>query len=157
MVTEKECSERFSNAEEEKEKGNLHFRNKEYREAVACYESATELLNMHPPSARSLRKLQEVKKVVLLNRAACDLNLKNYAEAVVSATRALELPGGNPTQEVKGRFRRGKAYFKLKNYTKAMEDITHALQIASDSESRELMKLLRQIQQKVAEIREKGR
>jgi len=90
-------------AREAKERGNAHFKNAEFPEAVKAY---TEAISHAPEDP-----------VMYSNRAAAYMKLGEYPTALRDCDKCLEL---NPNF-VKGYSRKGTCHFFMKEYHKAME------------------------------------
>jgi len=90
-------------AREAKERGNAHFKNAEFPEAVKAY---TEAISHAPDDP-----------VMYSNRAAAYMKLGEYPTALRDCDKCLEL---NPNF-VKGYSRKGTCHFFMKEYHKAME------------------------------------
>jgi len=90
-------------AREAKERGNAHFKNGEFPEAVKAY---TEAISHAPEDP-----------VMYSNRAAAYMKLGEYPTALRDCDKCLEL---NPNF-VKGYSRKGTCHFFMKEYHKAME------------------------------------
>merc|ERR1712048_567731 len=82
-------------------------------------------------------KAKELKKVCELNRAACQLKIKDYSAAKTSCNNALKEDSLN----VKALFRRAQAECGLKNFTECMTDLKKILEIEpQNKEARTLYK-----------------
>merc|ERR1712048_1192610 len=82
-------------------------------------------------------KAKELKKVCELNRAACQLKVKDYWAAKTSCNNALK----EDTQNVKALFRRAQAELGLKNFLDCMKDLKRVLELdPTNKEARALYK-----------------
>nr|KAG5698914.1 hypothetical protein BaRGS_006808 [Batillaria attramentaria] len=91
-----------------KEKGNEHFKNGQYTEALECYTQALDLGQLKDTD----------KAVIYKNRAACRLKLDNHESAIEDATKSLELVDNDP----KALYRRCQAYDALGRVEEAYRD-----------------------------------
>lgn len=119
----------LSQAMSSKEKGNKHFKNQQYLEAVECYSRA---LSECPQD-------HEFRVVFLKNRAACFLKLNQLSSALDDCTQALQM---NPN-DVKSRYRRAIAYQAAGNLTSAFSDVKILLSI--DPRNKEATELARKL------------
>ncbi|KAH7818657.1 putative Serine/threonine-protein phosphatase 5 [Monocercomonoides exilis] len=99
-----EISSEGLSADEWKARGNKHFNEGKYNEAIECYDKAIEI----SPSAP-----------LYSNRSLCNIRLENYGYAVQDATLAIKT---DPTFQ-KGYYRRGCAYLQLKQFNEAIADL----------------------------------
>lgn len=120
--------------EEEKTKGNDHFKKSEFPEAVKCY---TEALKRGPPARNP-----EAHKLYS-NRSACYTKLGALPEAVKDADKCIELK----PDFAKGYSRKGTAQFFMKEFDKAME--TYKLGLEQDPSNEELRAGLQRCVQKI--------
>ena len=96
-----------------KNQGNEYFVGKRYKEARGFY---TQGLDAYPRD----EKLQET---LLINRAACNLELENYGMTIRDCSQALGL---NP-RSIKAFYRSAKALFALERFIEAVDCCDHAL------------------------------
>ncbi|KAG0504312.1 hypothetical protein KC19_N042800 [Ceratodon purpureus] len=116
-LTEEELrAKALSLANEAKSQGNSLYVAGKYSEALECYASALEGV-ANDPSANELRAQ------CYSNRAICEINLKNYKDAVTESTKALEL---DPNY-VKALMRRAQANESLENGS--VTDLKKALEL----------------------------
>ncbi|GMH36373.1 hypothetical protein BSKO_04241 [Bryopsis sp. KO-2023] len=108
-------------SEREKEKGNEHFRAKEYDAAIESYTLA---INLNPGKAP-----------LHANRAAAYLKIKKYEFAETDSMHALSYD----KTYIKGWLRRAFARFELKKHKEALEDVDAGL--ALDPTCKELLDL----------------
>lgn len=98
-----------------KDDGNNHFKNERYLEAVECYNKAL----------KKCPKGHECKAILLKNRAACYLKLKDYSSALSDCTQSLQITPNDP----KALYRRAQAYEGNSSLTDAFADLKHLLAI----------------------------
>ena len=102
-------------ARQSKETGNVHFRKKEYKEAVKCYTKAIE----------NCPKGHQEMAVFLKNRAACWLKLENYEKALADSTDALKIV----PSDVKSLYRHARALEGRGDIAGAFKEVTKLLSI----------------------------
>jgi len=118
-LTEEELrAKALSLANAAKAQGNTLDAAGKYSEAVECYGGALEGV-ANDPSA------DELRAQCYLNRAICEINLKNYLGAVTESTKALEL---DPNY-VKALMRRAQANESLDKFEEALSDVKKALEL----------------------------
>ena len=111
-----------------REAANDQFRKGQYREALAAYDRA----------ASQLEGAEAAK--CHANKAEAYLRLKDYERAAESASKALELDENN----VKARYRRGKAALELGDAAAALEDLGQAAKSGDKASSELFRKALEQ-------------
>lgn len=84
-----------------------------------------------PKEEEEKETIDRVKIICNLNRAACQIKLKNYSESKLSCDRVLLLEKNN----VKALYRRAQALSSLNNFEKAIEDIIFAIKINPNDNS----------------------
>lgn len=124
-----EAESDLAKAIERKEKGNEHFKKERYVEAIECYNLALE----------RCPKGHASKAVLLKNRAACYLKLKQYSNALSDCTQSLQVTTSDP----KALYRRAQAYEGKGNLAEAFEDIKHLL--AVDPKNKEANEMARKL------------
>ena len=113
-------SQKISEFEELKQRGNDFFKGSHYANAIDCY---TQALEINPNSA-----------IVLANRSAANLKLENYGFAENDATKAIE---ADPAY-IKGYYRRGSAYFSMGKFKEAIKDLKAVCRIVpNDKEAKQ--------------------
>ncbi|KAI9917576.1 hypothetical protein PsorP6_012593 [Peronosclerospora sorghi] len=127
--------------------GNALFSAKEYHLALEKY---TEGLSASPSSSSALsaeeKKAVDAQRVLLLtNRAACYLQLKDFGQAETDCSLALELDPEN----TKARYRRAQAFMGLGRLTEAFQDIRLVLHQSPTNKA--AAALARTIQERVRE------
>jgi len=126
---------------EAKAMGNAHFKNKEYDEAITCYDEALGATpDGHPDTA-----------VFYANRAACLLAQGDHEGVVSDCTSSLEVRPGY----VKALLRRGRAYDALGKAREALKDLKEGEAAEAGSVARadilRLEKTVREIEEKEKE------
>jgi len=104
------------NATEWKEKGNNYLKNREYNEALNCYNEAV--------------SLEPNNHIHFSNRSACYFNLSNYLKALEDAESAIKIK----TDYVKGYQRKASALEKLDRVDEAKEVYKKALLIEPNNQ-----------------------
>jgi stress-induced-phosphoprotein 1 len=99
------------NATEWKEKGNGHLKNKEYTEALKCYDEAI--------------LLEPNNHIHFSNRSACNFNMSNYTKALEDAEKAISIK----SDYIKGYQRKASAQEKLSLVEESINTLKKALEI----------------------------
>ncbi len=120
-----------------KSRGNDFYRKNDYKEAIKCY---TEGINVKSG-------MNYVDAALYLNRAACNLAVKNYRKCIDDCKECLERQQKN----IKAFYRMGNAYFHIEKYDEAENALKAAVTI--DKKSKAVKSLLASIQGKKLEIR----
>ena len=115
-----------------KNQGNDCYKVKKYNDAIIFYTKGLEI-NCDVDSINS---------ALYLNRAACNLELKNYRRCIEDCKKVLMLDEKN----IKACFRSGKAFYAIEKYDEAIEVLEYGLNV--DPENRDLQKLLQQVQKR---------
>ncbi|XP_064596944.1 protein unc-45 homolog B-like [Liolophura sinensis] len=102
-------------AKQLREDGNALFKDGKFEEALALY---TKAINISPLK-------ESEKSAIYKNKAACELKLERYSEAVDDASKALEISPDDP----KALFRRSQAYEKLGKVEEAYKDAVHLVKV----------------------------
>lgn len=118
-------------------RGNDFYRQTNYKEAIKCY---TEGINVKCG-------MNYVDAALYLNRAACNLMLKNYRKCIDDCKECLELQPKN----LKAFYRIGNAYFKIEKYDQAESALKTAFSI--DKKSKAVRSLLAKVQDKKQKIK----
>ena len=105
------------NATEWKEKGNAHLKNKEYPEALKCYDEAS--------------TLEPNNHIHFSNRSACHFNMSNYTKALEDAENALEIK----PDYIKGYQRKASAQEKLSLVEESMATLKKALEVDPNNQA----------------------
>lgn len=98
-----------------KNQGNEYFVGKRYKEARGFY---TQGLDVYPKDGK-------LREMLLINRAACNLELENYGMTLKDCSEALGL---NPKSS-KAFYRSARALFALERFIEAIDCCDHALLI----------------------------
>ena len=109
----------FSRAVEIKEEGNVAYKNREYKKALAFYDQALGLLG----------EKDEMRAQVYSNKAACYYQMRFYADVVAEASKALRVD----SKSHKAMFHRANAYASLGNAGKAKKDYANVLVLDSSN------------------------
>ncbi|KAL6927796.1 hypothetical protein ACO0SA_004419 [Hanseniaspora valbyensis] len=141
-----------------KNQGNEQFKLRNYKDARKFYEDGLQIdAEAYDPEKEaveldedakpfSMEEFKAVKATVLSNKAACELELKNYRKCINDCKKSLEIDSKN----VKAYYRMGKAFFLLKKYDEAKGSISFGLLIDKDNKS--LLQLLKSVNTKEEEI-----
>eukprot|EP01111_Echinosteliopsis_oligospora_P018158 TRINITY_DN816_c2_g1_i1.p1 TRINITY_DN816_c2_g1~~TRINITY_DN816_c2_g1_i1.p1 ORF type:complete len:504 (-),score=158.26 TRINITY_DN816_c2_g1_i1:9-1520(-) len=132
-----------------KEEGNKLFREGLIHESLAMYSKACEIgtsTNVERMSAQSVDRFKQLIRPILLNKAACNLVLKEYKAVIEDSTKALD---GDPLN-LKGLFRRGRAYFFINDFDNALVDLQKFVE-NSPEEEQSAQKIIQQIQRAIAQ------
>ncbi|EEY55732.1 unc-45 family protein [Phytophthora infestans T30-4] len=132
--------------EELRAAGNAFFSAKDFKSAVDKY---TEGLDASPSSSDlsgdDLKAVEAQRVLLWSNRAACLLQLEDFAAAEKDCTLALGVEPDN----TKARYRRAQAHMGMGNMTQAFKDVHLVLQHAPSNKA--AAALARQIQERVRE------
>ena len=99
-----------------KEEGNLYFKVKNYKNAVACYTRAL---------AEPLKEESELQSILYSNRSAAHFHLKNNRSALNDAVFALKFNASN----LKAIYKCAECCLELKNYEDAIKWCERGLKI----------------------------
>ncbi|XP_002980175.2 tetratricopeptide repeat protein 1 [Selaginella moellendorffii] len=144
-LTEDQQRERdVSLAERAKAEGNAAYAQGMYRDALAAYQGALELL-----ADNNNTNAKEICSMCLCNRAMCYLQIDEYEEAVHESSKAIEL---NPAY-IKAFLRRAQAHEKVDKLEDSLADMKKVLEL--DPANKEAAKAVRRLEPVVAERREK--
>jgi len=116
--------------------GNDHFKKGEFPDAIAAYTSAVELydgLETKTPTA------DKTVSACLNNRAACRIQVREFDDAILDATRVLALEPKN----AKALLRRGTCYEHIEKYKQSKADMEGVLSI--DPGSRQAKDILNRV------------
>lgn len=129
------------------------FKKGRYILALERYKKVVDLFSYLDSYEDDLKeKAKELKKACELNRAACFLKTKDYAEAKKSCITVLK----DDALNVKALFRRAQAEYNLRNFLDCMNDIKKLLEIdPKNAEARSLYKQA-QVGQKEEDKKSKG-
>ncbi|KAH0536159.1 hypothetical protein FGG08_006946 [Glutinoglossum americanum] len=116
-----------------REQGNECFRAKRWKDAKEFYGKALRVLEearrkreKGEGAEEEVRKEREIEEICLVNRAACNLELQNYRQTTLDATRALTL---NPTN-IKAHYRLSLAHYNLNHLPAALSTLQTALTLS---------------------------
>ncbi|TFK29260.1 40S ribosomal protein S7 [Coprinopsis marcescibilis] len=109
-----------------KEQGNNYFKGKRYREALGFY---TQGVDAKPTD-------QHLMNVLLCNRAACNLELKNYGSVLRDCSTALK---SDPTL-AKAYYRSGQALLTLDRVDEALDCCDRSLKLDADNQSMQALR-----------------
>ncbi|XP_018325255.1 AH receptor-interacting protein [Agrilus planipennis] len=114
-----------------KEKGNLKFKDKNYKEASDCYAQAIGLLEQfmirEKPRDTEWNKLNKQKIPLLLNFSQCKLFEKDYYAVIEHCSTVLDSEPDN----VKALYRRAKAHAAIWNVEQAKNDFAKVMKLDS--------------------------
>ncbi|CCE65497.1 hypothetical protein TPHA_0L01420 [Tetrapisispora phaffii CBS 4417] len=122
-------------AENFKKQGNEAYKLKQYRNARVLYERGIEV-NCNN---------DKINELLFVNKAACELEMKNYRSCINDCKKALSF---NPLN-VKCYFRMAKAFSAIEKYDESRESIEFGLKV--DSRNSSLLNLLKTIIKKQEE------
>lgn len=128
-----------------KDEGNLKFKEQKYTAASRRYQDVIELAG----ELENEKEKNEFKLLGQLNLAAVYNNQKNFADAIKSCGKALEVDASN----VKALFRRAQAFNETKEYEQSKKDLTKALELEPNNAA--VQKLLGTVKKNAAEERSK--
>ncbi|EFA83366.1 hypothetical protein PPL_04159 [Heterostelium album PN500] len=117
--------EMFKVGETLKNIGNTYFKENKNQEAIDKYEKSLRYLDC----VGKADGLKQTEISCYLNMALCYNKLAKYSNAIDSCNKALKLS----PNDIKGLFRRGKAYLLKKDYEEAIEDFQAVLNIEADN------------------------
>lgn len=119
-----------------KNQGNDHYKVKNYKTAVEFY---TKGLDVECED-------DSINSALYLNRAACNLELKNYRRCIEDCKKVLVLEPKN----VKACYRSARAFFATNKFDEAKTILRYGLSIDSENES--LKEVLKKVEEKQAQI-----
>lgn len=125
-------------AENFKKQGNDKYKIKFYSDAIEFY---TKGINVNCGSAY-------IEAALYLNRAACNLELKNYRRCINDCKECLLRQPKN----VKALFRAAKAYFAIEHYDEAMSVLNFAISI--DNKNAAVMALKKKVEEKIQLVKD---
>ncbi|XP_059171715.1 AH receptor-interacting protein-like [Physella acuta] len=134
-----------------REAGNEAYSKKNYEEAANKYAQALgmleDLMLQEKPGDEDWKRLDEMKRPLLLNYSQCKLLTHDYYPVITHTTDVLERDPDN----IKALFRRGKAHAAVWNLKEAQKDFARVVELDSSLESavkKELSSLEQRIKQK---------
>lgn len=122
-----------------KNQGNDCFKFKQYKNAVEYYTKGLEVEC----------DVDAINVALYVNRAACNLELKNYRRCIEDCKKALLIDENN----VKACYRAGRAFFAVDRYEEAKQVLQFGL--SKDPENKAIQDTLRQVEEKEKQIEEK--
>ena len=135
MSIDNDLIEQVVEAENAKTLGNKRFKEGQWEQAAAKYESGAEavdaVLGFGSLSGGDKKAVYEIKEACHLNLANCRLKLGEWSKVVEECKTVLERPGGASAAGAarKAHFRRGDAYVQLGELEKARDDLKAAKQM----------------------------
>ncbi|OWB72168.1 hypothetical protein B5S31_g1874 [[Candida] boidinii] len=115
-----------------KNQGNECYKEKKYKDAIEFYKKGLEIKCDVP----------EINGSLYLNRAACNLELKNYRRCINECKECLKIQPKN----IKAFFRSAKAYFAIEKYDEAIQVLEYAVTI--DNKNAAINTLLKTVKDK---------
>ncbi|KAG7195748.1 uncharacterized protein KQ657_002131 [Scheffersomyces spartinae] len=103
-----------------KNQGNDCFKAKQYKNAIEYYTKGLDVAC----------EVEEINKALLLNRAACNLELRNYRRCIEDCKKVLMTDDKN----VKACYRLGKAFFAVERLPEAKEILQYGLLVEDDNQ-----------------------
>ncbi|XP_023215754.1 peptidyl-prolyl cis-trans isomerase FKBP4-like [Centruroides sculpturatus] len=123
---EMDSDEKLEQSEISKNKGTNYFKAGKYNLAVKQYKKIIDFLEYETSLSDDDTKKRNILMLAgYLNLAMCNLKLNNYLEAIKYCDKAIELDSENE----KGYFRRGMAYFSQNEFELAKKDFQKVLSI----------------------------
>lgn len=122
-----------------KNQGNDCFKFKQYKNAVEYYTKGLEVDC----------NVDAINVALYVNRAACNLELKNYRRCIEDCKNALLIDENN----VKACYRAGRAFFAVDRYEEAKQILQYGL--SKDPENKPVQETLRQVDEKEKQIEER--
>lgn len=122
-----------------KNQGNDCFKAKQYKDAAQYYTRALDVEC----------GVDAINVALYINRAACNLELKNYRRCIEDCKKALLLDEKN----AKACYRAGRAFFAVERYEEAKEILQYGLNV--DSENKPIQDTLKKVEEKQKQIEEK--
>ncbi|KAI5955601.1 CNS1 [Candida jiufengensis] len=119
-----------------KNQGNECYKAKKYQDAIIFYTKGLEVDCAD----------DQINKTLYLNRAACNLESKNYRSCISDCKQVLQLDEKN----IKACFRAGKAFSAINKFEEGKLIVQYGLMI--DENNKELQLLLKQIEQKEKDL-----
>eukprot|EP00457_Paulinella_chromatophora_P009445 gb/GEZN01009512.1/.p1 GENE.gb/GEZN01009512.1/~~gb/GEZN01009512.1/.p1 ORF type:complete len:375 (-),score=86.58 gb/GEZN01009512.1/:197-1288(-) len=132
-----QIEERLKLAAAIKELGNTEFKAQHYMQAVGKYDKALRYIAAEEfPSPEEQAQMDSAKRLLYLNRAACNLPLKRYDMVKQDCLAVLEKEPDNQ----KARARLGKALAYTEEWDQASEELAKAVKLnPEDKASQELL------------------
>jgi peptidyl-prolyl isomerase D len=129
--------EGFKIAKEVKDLGNKAYKSQDWNAALEKYQKALRYLNdsgsPEDSDPKTLSDEIDALKFTLYNNSAqVEIKLKDYSSAILSATKALEVPSQPDASTAKALYRRAEAKAERNSYDDALEDLEQALKLSPD-------------------------
>jgi peptidylprolyl isomerase len=122
--------QRLEAASKRKEEGNELFKASDFVGAAGKYEKAVQYFEYSfGLKDEEKSEVDAIKLPCLLNMAMCQLKTKDFSDAAVSCSKALDID----THNVKALFRRGKARAEMGDYDIAKADLKEAIKYAPNN------------------------
>jgi peptidyl-prolyl isomerase D len=147
-------------ATELKDMGNAAFKKQDLTLGIKKYQKSLRYLHEYPAPLENdpadlFPKLKALKISVYLNCALLQNKTNQFAEALDSATKALEIDGISDKDKAKAYYRRGQAKIGKKSDEGALEDLNEAIKYAPGDAA--IIKDLDGAKKRVAARKEKER
>jgi peptidyl-prolyl isomerase D len=141
-----------------KDMGNAAFKSQNLRLGIAKYQKALRYLHEYPAPldndpADLFPKLNALKTTVYSNSALLQNKTSQFAEALESASRALEVEGITDKDKAKAYFRRAQAKIGRKGDEDALKDLNEAIKFAPGDAG--IVKELEGVKKRLQERKEK--
>lgn len=120
-----------------KNQGNECYKAKKYKDAIKFYTQGLEIEH----------GVDSLNAALYSNRAACNLELKNYRSCIEDCKKVLLLDEKN----IKAIFRSGKALFAVERYDEAKEILKYGLTV--DGQNKQMQDLLAQVLSKENKVK----
>lgn len=147
---EMSADEKIAECAKLKDEGTAEFKAQKFSEAAAKYnEAASYMEDMYDVSDDDKKRMKDLQTTCYLNAAMSYLKLKDFAEAVATATKALK----NDPHNMKALYRRGVGRMNLNDLERAKEDLIAAGKI--DPSNREVRRELEALKKRLKDARAK--
>mmetsp|Transcript_44198 Transcript_44198/g.104632 ORF Transcript_44198/g.104632 Transcript_44198/m.104632 type:complete len:573 (+) Transcript_44198:90-1808(+) len=133
-------TEKVEYGEQRKAVGGDLFKKQRFALASKAYKAVIDLFGYTGSfdDEELKKKAEELKKLCQVNRAACQLKVKDYSGAKSSCSEVLSKESANP----KALYRRAQAELGLKNFPECIRDLKKLLE--DDAENKEARRLLKE-------------
>jgi len=122
--------EKILAANKRKDEGNDKFKESQYKEACELYNKAIDYFkNSWSLTDDEKKEVDGIKLPCLLNLAACQLKTKDYSDAILSCSKALDID----THNVKALYRRAQAYSRSADWENAKADLLEGIKLAPNN------------------------
>jgi len=144
-------AERIKLATKRKEEGNYFFKEGSYNKASYLYDAALNYFaEARVMTEEEEKEVNTLRVACLLNLAASQLKLEDFAKVIQHCSNALALMGENPSgpNAAKALYRRGQAHYLSSDFKDAKADLLRALDISPGSkEVREELEIVKKQEQ----------